>query len=582
MSSTAPPRRVFISYTGDDLRSHADVVADVVRKLEWVAIDHRDWVSSGNPSVEECRRQVESCGVLVVLVAHRYGWVPPIEEGGDGESSITWLEVKHARSKQIPVLPFLIDEDAPWNPNLIEGYGDPVAKGRLDRFKAELKRGVAGFFKPEAGSLDGDVTRALLKKAGQLAPRPEAEAPAPAGRGRPHAEEAVYPWNSDPNNPPTLRERFDRNLPKRILSLDGEGVFSALTFGYLERIEQVLRARYGSPDFLLRDYFDLIGGTGYAAVVATLLALGHDVSTARRLFSEVAREGLARNLYLRFMIGGGIFSGKRLARRLSQTLGDTTLGDARIKTGLCVVATHLNESRPHAFLNHPDAPHSLDTSLAEIVRAGVAMPVFYEPVTVRLGGEEADMGSGEVSVGSDPALYLLLVATGAAFPLRWRAGKRRLFMLSVGAGEMRREETGRPTNGPGGLSAIVRLPSHLMKGSQYQTRMLVQSLAWDPTAAAAEGGEAPTDLAESESFLTYRRYDVALQAGAAAELGLTEIAGRIESVQFAAPRYLEDLFTLGQAAGARQVRAEHFGRSFDVRRPVGLGDPAAAGPVAAG
>jgi len=38
--------------------------------------------------------------------------------------------------------------------------------------------------------------------------------------------------------------------PKRILSLDG-GIRGALTLGYLERIEQVLRERHNSPKLKL-------------------------------------------------------------------------------------------------------------------------------------------------------------------------------------------------------------------------------------------------------------------------------------------------------------------------------------------
>ena len=87
--------RVFVSYTGQDLEPHAEVVSDMVRKLNadternWVAIDHKFWSPTGRPSVKECMEQVARCQILVVLVAFRYGWVPSAEEGGDGESSIT-------------------------------------------------------------------------------------------------------------------------------------------------------------------------------------------------------------------------------------------------------------------------------------------------------------------------------------------------------------------------------------------------------------------------------------------------------------------------------------------------------------
>ena len=113
--------RVFVSYTAEDLADHAAVVADVIRRLEWVTVDHRDWGAIGQPSVSECKRRVLSCNVLVVLVAHRYGWIPSEREGGDGATSITWLEVNWARAAGLQVLPYIINPEASWPVGLIEG-----------------------------------------------------------------------------------------------------------------------------------------------------------------------------------------------------------------------------------------------------------------------------------------------------------------------------------------------------------------------------------------------------------------------------------------------------------------------------
>ena len=76
-------RRVFVSYTAEDLIEHANVAIRAVQRCEinqpgrWIAVDHRTFAANGEPALEACRKQVRECDVLVVLVAHRYGWVPP-------------------------------------------------------------------------------------------------------------------------------------------------------------------------------------------------------------------------------------------------------------------------------------------------------------------------------------------------------------------------------------------------------------------------------------------------------------------------------------------------------------------------
>ena len=117
---------IFVSYTGDDLAAHADVVVAVLRKLGLLAIDHRDAGAAGTPSVEWCYQMIADCDIIVVLVAHRYGWVPPVAEGGDGSTSITWLEVRHARKLGKIVLPYLIKPGAMWRTDQMEGLSNPA------------------------------------------------------------------------------------------------------------------------------------------------------------------------------------------------------------------------------------------------------------------------------------------------------------------------------------------------------------------------------------------------------------------------------------------------------------------------
>ena len=84
-----------------------------------------------------------------------------------------------------------------------------------------------------------------------------------------------------------LRERLTRPGPKRILALDGGGVRGALTLGFLERMEGLLRDRYDNPDLRLRDYFDLIGGTSTGSIIAVGLAIGMDVAELKEVYRTI-------------------------------------------------------------------------------------------------------------------------------------------------------------------------------------------------------------------------------------------------------------------------------------------------------
>ena len=50
---------------------------------------------------------------MVVIVAHRYGWVPDEQQGAEGKS-ITWLECDEAHRCAKELLIFLVDQKHPW------------------------------------------------------------------------------------------------------------------------------------------------------------------------------------------------------------------------------------------------------------------------------------------------------------------------------------------------------------------------------------------------------------------------------------------------------------------------------------
>jgi formylglycine-generating enzyme required for sulfatase activity len=74
-----------------------------------------------NAPYPECMRRVAECDVLAVIVAHRYGWMPP-DQPGDDRKSITRLECEQARADGKEILFFEVDDDHPWLAELREGH----------------------------------------------------------------------------------------------------------------------------------------------------------------------------------------------------------------------------------------------------------------------------------------------------------------------------------------------------------------------------------------------------------------------------------------------------------------------------
>ncbi|MFG0320140.1 MAG: SUMF1/EgtB/PvdO family nonheme iron enzyme [Planctomycetota bacterium JB042] len=174
---TADVVKVFLSYTGLDLAEHAQVAARAVLAREWLPIDHSFWAGSGRPSLSQCVERVRECQVLVVLVAYRYGTIPTVAQGGDGARSFVEHEVEAAREAGLPVVPLLVDPNAPWIPGWIERFEDPSAEEAFERFKASLAETVSGRFSADAASVRAPVGEALNEAAKQLASKSSPPSP---------------------------------------------------------------------------------------------------------------------------------------------------------------------------------------------------------------------------------------------------------------------------------------------------------------------------------------------------------------------------------------------------------------------
>lgn len=136
--------RVFVSSTSEDLKVHRAVARQVINNLRWEALMMEDFGASPTATVAACEQELEKCQLVLLIVAFRKGWVPSVDQGGDGLASITALELAHARKREIPVLAVMANED--W-PGKLWGSTD-AERQWVAKFRNDLNL-PAEFFGPE-------------------------------------------------------------------------------------------------------------------------------------------------------------------------------------------------------------------------------------------------------------------------------------------------------------------------------------------------------------------------------------------------------------------------------------------------
>src|ERR1035437_1151205 len=166
---------VFISSTSDDLKEYREQAAKAAAASGFAPRMMEYFPASGHaPALPACLEKVAEAEVVVVIVAHRYGWVPDDPSNPDAKS-ITWLECGHARKLGKEVLAFLVDPAYDWPPKLFESYrlvterkrpgvSEEVERNeeKLGQFKRELSRFPRREF-TDARSLRPLVSEALAE-----------------------------------------------------------------------------------------------------------------------------------------------------------------------------------------------------------------------------------------------------------------------------------------------------------------------------------------------------------------------------------------------------------------------------------
>jgi len=379
-----------------------------------------------------------------------------------------------------------------------------------------------------------------------------------------------------------LLQKLKAPGPKRILALDGGGIRGALTLGYLQKIEDLLRRQYGSAEkFRLCDYFDLIGGTSTGSIIAACLAIGMSVEEIKKKYLQLGGEIFAdkHKWYEIFKRAKAKFDAGPLERHLKEVFGDITLASDQIKTGLCIVAKRADTNSTWPIINHPEGKYydskdgkNKDIPLWKAVRASTAAPSYFLPEIIDVGGgiPKGAFVDGGVSMAGNPALQLLMVATLKGFPFQWQLGAENILLVSVGTGMGKPDQLPKQITDNHRLNWAKQVPDMFMQDASWLNQIVLQWLSSSPTSWEIDGeiGNLEDDLLVTDTskkgLISYLRYNLWLDAENLKRLiGKDYSKAQIDSlVEMSNADNRNTLHEIGVKAAEEEIKAEHFSKTF--------------------
>jgi hypothetical protein len=122
--------KAFIASTFEDLREHRTRVIDSLRSAGFVVDPAEDWRAAATAPRQFSADRLEGCNLCILLVGFRRGTIP------EGKTrSITQIEYDEAIRRGVDVLPFLLEDSAPWPEAFDERKKDP----EVDAWRRNLR-----------------------------------------------------------------------------------------------------------------------------------------------------------------------------------------------------------------------------------------------------------------------------------------------------------------------------------------------------------------------------------------------------------------------------------------------------------
>lgn len=146
--------QIFVSSTFEDLKVQREQVVKAILEMGHIPVGMEMFSAADEEQWKLISRQIAMSDYYVVIIAHRYGSV-------DAGVSFTEKEYDFAVFSGVPVLGFIIADDAAWPQDHVEA--DSVARDSLAKFKDKVKRRYVSFWST-THELYGAVPIALMKQ----------------------------------------------------------------------------------------------------------------------------------------------------------------------------------------------------------------------------------------------------------------------------------------------------------------------------------------------------------------------------------------------------------------------------------
>ena len=130
--------QIFISSTYTDLVDERSEIIKSCLKMGYIPIGMEMFNAADEEQWQLIKRTIDGCDYYCVIVARRYG-----SRGSDG-MSFTEMEFEYATSQRIPIIRFLLHEDAQWQGSKSDQDVKDIES--LNNFKKNLKTKMVSFW----------------------------------------------------------------------------------------------------------------------------------------------------------------------------------------------------------------------------------------------------------------------------------------------------------------------------------------------------------------------------------------------------------------------------------------------------